>query len=162
MSLTEAGVEHGTQDVHGSKPSGDRHVAGQTTPLAPGLRRGEHAVKLSRDSAPPEAFALQPASVAAHDRHAMDDAIAGSLARYAEECTLTRAETRILGLALEGLTRPGIVREAGISVHTYQKHVRAIRDKAGVPVFQAAIQVLRAAVARAPQPGASVYEMLLS
>ncbi len=120
-------------------------------------------MEMSRDSAPPEAFGFQTAGARARGRQAMDDAIAASLARFADEHTLTGAETRILSLALRGLTRADIVREAGISVHTYQKHVRAVRDKAGAPLFQAAIQVLRGAVARAPRPsGESVYEMLLS
>ena len=118
---------------------------------------------MSRDSAPPEAFGYQPDGARAVGGHTMNDAITASLTRFASSHSLTGAETRILGLALRGLTRADIVGEAGISVHTYQKHVRAIRDKAGAPLFQAAIQVLRGAIARSPRPAAeSVYEMLLS
>ncbi|MEM1417305.1 MAG: hypothetical protein AAGH15_20575 [Myxococcota bacterium] len=119
---------------------------------------------MSRDSAPPEVYGLPSAGTGARPTRVVDAAIVASVRRFASEHGLTPAETRILELAVDGMTRTDIVSEAGISVHTYQKHVRAIRDKSGEAIFQAAIRVLRGAVARAPRPAAAepAFDMLLS
>ena len=91
-----------------------------------------------------------------------DDVVAGEEVRheaetaiehFAREFGLTPAETRVLALAAQGYTRRKIAERLDITVHTYQKHARAVRDKTGEAVAQAAIRVLRGSLGvPAPTP----------
>ncbi|HJL00579.1 MAG TPA: response regulator [Polyangiaceae bacterium LLY-WYZ-15_(1-7)] len=92
---------------------------------------------------PPSAPAEAPSPRAAIGAEEVATARARALVRFAEERGLTTTQRDVLRLAIEGHTRTQIAKALGVTLSTYQKHVRAIRDRTGMRLMQCALKVLR-------------------